>query len=532
MISCALLLVLLQSVHSHYSFDAFRAIQLDKNSMQFGSRRTAVNHQLTPLPENILAVPLPTTEELQETVAASASAKKGALSRQMVIVPIAELSVKRFNLLLEDGASSLLILLPKDLNNLTTEQTAVWEAVESFILNNKFEIPIYFSYDNEDMVEVAKVGPESTDRYQAVVSGPEATAASSVLMYNFQGWLHGAPAGAGHEGPSSTIALVANYDTFAAAPGLAFGMSGSGSSTVALLELARMFNRLYSDFRTHGSKNLVFVLTTGSSMNQAGSKHWLRAVDSRVLESIEFALCIDSLALLNNNNLYLHINKSPQNPEVRPLYDDFENTAKAMGIDFELRHDRINISDSRVHWQHEQFSRKRIVSATLSGRREFSKASSGLLDTKARVDEAVLTKNIKFIAEVLAKQLYKTIDPFSADVFEESRSANQNSVAHWISFLSQHHRVNSKFTKGNAVADRLEQALVQYTTEAKRVAFPADSSYQFYTTPTRSLLNIYSVKPFSFDLYFMGGVVAYLVLLHVFLKAAFGSISDIFFLKK
>jgi len=64
---------------------------------------------------------------------------------------------------------------------------------------------------------------------------------------------------------------------------LAAGVDQSGSGAVALLELARMFARLYGDFRTQGSANLLFLLTSAGRLNYAGDKQWLSTVDSRTV---------------------------------------------------------------------------------------------------------------------------------------------------------------------------------------------------------------------------------------------------------
>lgn len=42
-----------------------------------------------------------------------------------------------------------------------------------------------------------------------------------------------------------------------------------------LLELVRLFSNLYSDPKTHGKYNIVFLLSGAGKFNYQGSKKWL-----------------------------------------------------------------------------------------------------------------------------------------------------------------------------------------------------------------------------------------------------------------
>ena len=53
---------------------------------------------------------------------------------------------------------------------------------------------------------------------------------------------------------------------------------------MALLELARMFSRLYSSTRMRGEHNLLFVLTSGGKVNFAGARQWLDQAPHRLLD--------------------------------------------------------------------------------------------------------------------------------------------------------------------------------------------------------------------------------------------------------
>lgn len=69
---------------------------------------------------------------------------------------------------------------------------------------------------------------------------------------------------------------------------LAVGTDHNGSGVVAILELIRVFSRLYADHRTQGSYNLLFILAGAGRQNFAGIKHWFRTIDSRTSAMFSF----------------------------------------------------------------------------------------------------------------------------------------------------------------------------------------------------------------------------------------------------
>jgi hypothetical protein len=77
-----------------------------------------------------------------------------------------------------------------------------------------------------------------------------------------------------------TVAVVAHYDTLGAAVDLATGAK-DGAGLAAVLELARLFSRLYSQPRNRVAVNFLFVVTGGSKLNYAGTDQWLKSLDSK-----------------------------------------------------------------------------------------------------------------------------------------------------------------------------------------------------------------------------------------------------------
>lgn len=125
---------------------------------------------------------------------------------------------------------------------------------------------------------------------------------------------------------------MAYYDSLAVAPSLATGADSNGGGVVAVLELARMFRKLYDGPRSHGNFNLLFLLTGGGRLNYAGARHWLLNTDAKLLESVQFALCLDSIG--SGEGLYLHISKMHKDPKIVALYEVFFRCLFGLGSFF------------------------------------------------------------------------------------------------------------------------------------------------------------------------------------------------------
>lgn len=198
----------------------------------------------------------------------------------------------------------MIIVLPE---NMDSELSDKWRLAESTLLKNSFIIPVYFIYENDELdhivrtIEAASGFEKITtqdklynailgDDFQFTVSTSEPSVLKQVTGTNLKGWI-----GGNGDASSPTFAIVANYDALAASPELSFSSKTTTSSTVILLELARLFNKLYSQPRTQSQYNILFLLTTGGHFNYYGSKQWLNEIDDRLAKSLEFVICLDSL---------------------------------------------------------------------------------------------------------------------------------------------------------------------------------------------------------------------------------------------
>ncbi|KAA3490287.1 nicalin-1-like [Gossypium australe] len=384
------------------AIDVYRLIQYDMSGSAYGSRFAALNHH-----------------------AASLHFPPGAdLSRAVLIIPLRELNITfvREYINQKKPLGGLLFLLPdifsfenggnkqvhekEQLKNLLAE-------LEQLLIHANIPYPVYFAFENDEIDTVladikkndaiGQPATATTGGYKLVIPTPEPKKVASPTITNIQGWLSGLKAD-GDTNQLPTIAIVASYDTFGAAPALSVGSDSNGSGVVALLEIARLFSLLYSNPKTRGRYNLLFGLTSGGPYNYNGTQKWLRSFDQRLRESIDYAICLNSIGSWDNE-LWIHVSKPPENAYIKQIFEGFSNVAEELDIKVGLRHKKINISNPRVAWEHEQFSRLRVTAATLSEistAPELLQGTGGLFDSRQFVNETAITRGVKLVAESLA----------------------------------------------------------------------------------------------------------------------------------
>jgi hypothetical protein len=104
---------------------------------------------------------------------------------------------------------------------------------------------------------------------------------------------------------------------------LSYGCDSNGSGVVALLELSRIFSKLYKRSKTIPPLNIVFLLTAQGKFNYHGLKKWIEEqsetneiVGKIDLDDVVVAICLDSLGKSasnnENSNLFMHVSKPPK----------------------------------------------------------------------------------------------------------------------------------------------------------------------------------------------------------------------------
>ncbi|KAJ0083646.1 hypothetical protein Patl1_30363 [Pistacia atlantica] len=335
------------------------------------------------------------------------------------------------------------------------------EELERLLIHVKMPYPVYFAFENDEIEAVlddvkkndatGQSATATTGGYKLVVPTSEPRKVASPTITNIQGWLQGLKAD-GDSNQLPTIAIVASYDTFGAAPALSVGSDSNGSGVVALLEIARLFSLLYSNPKTRGRYNILFGLTSGGPYNYNGTHKWLRSFDQRLRESIDYAICLNSIGSWNNE-LYIHVSKPPENAYIKQIFEGFSNVAEELDFKVGLKHKKINISNPRVAWEHEQFSRLRVTAATLSelsAAPELLESTGGLLDSRHFVNEASIIRSVKLVAESLARHIYgfqgKNIKIFADN---SSLAVNPSYIRSWLDLVSRTPRVAPFLSKND-----------------------------------------------------------------------------------
>ncbi|KAF5744894.1 hypothetical protein HS088_TW07G00475 [Tripterygium wilfordii] len=200
--------------------DVYRLIQYDISGVPFGSRLATLNHP-----------------------AASMNFSPAAdISRTVLMIPLRELNITflREFIAQRRPLGGLLFFLPQMLNfekrGNKTGNYQIYEMellktvlakLERLVVHANIPYPVYFAFEDDDIDAVladlkkndatGQPATATTGGYKLIVLAPEPKKVASPTIMNIQGWLRGLKAD-GDTNQLPTIAIVASYDTFGAAP--------------------------------------------------------------------------------------------------------------------------------------------------------------------------------------------------------------------------------------------------------------------------------------------------------------------------
>ncbi|XP_077835140.1 BOS complex subunit NCLN isoform X1 [Macaca mulatta] len=324
-----------------------------------------------------------------------------------------------------------------------------------------------------------------------------------------------------------TIVIVAHYDAFGVAPWLSLGADSNGSGVSVLLELARLFSRLYTYKRTHAAYNLLFFASGGGKFNYQGTKRWLEDnldhTDSSLLQdNVAFVLCLDTVG--RGSSLHLHVSKPPREGTLQHAFlRELETVAAHQfpEVRFSMVHKRINLAEDVLAWEHERFAIRRLPAFTLSHLESHRDGQrSSIMDVRSRVDSKTLTRNTRIIAEALTRVIYNLTEkgtPPDMPVFTEQMQIQQEQLDSVMDWLTNQPRAAQLVDKDSTFLSTLEHHLSRYLKDVKQHHVKADKrdpEFVFYDQ-LKQVMNAYRVKPAVFDLLLAVGIAAYLGMAYV-----------------
>uniref|UniRef100_A0A9J7XMF3 BOS complex subunit NCLN n=2 Tax=Cyprinus carpio TaxID=7962 RepID=A0A9J7XMF3_CYPCA len=449
------------------------------------------------------------------------------LSRRCVMMRLADFSYEKYQKALQQSAGAVVIILPQNMSTMPQDIVQQFMELEPELLATETIVPVYFALEDEELLSIytqtqissSSQGSSSAaevllhtataNGFQMVTSGAQSKAVSDWAITSLEGRLSGA---GGEDLP--TIVLVAHYDSFGVAPWLSYGADSNGSGVAILLELARLFSRLYSYKRTHAGYNLLFFLSGGGKFNYQGTKRWLEDnldhTDSSLLQdNVAFVLCLDTLG--NSDNLYLHVSKPPKEGSPQHvLLKELETvvTHQHPDLKFSMVHKKINLADDTLAWEHERFGIRRLPAFTLSHLESHrSPARHSIMDMRPHVDLTKLRRNTKVIAETLARVIYNLTE----------KQVQEDQLASLVDWLTAQPRAAQLLDKDSSIVNTLEYYLNHYLKDVKRHLVRADKrdpEFVFYDQ-LKQTMNAYRVKPAIFDLLLAFCIAAYLGVLYL-----------------
>ncbi|KAM8868600.1 BOS complex subunit ncln [Synchiropus picturatus] len=519
-VTALLLLVSVQNLQgsaltaaSSYEFTAYRMQQFNMAQRKHGCRGAIV-------------------------VAEARSSDEPVLTRRCVVMKVSDFSTEKYLQAQRQNAAAILILLPQNTSGIPPETTQSFMISERDALLMESPIPVYVALEDEQLLymydEVKQTASIRTSSifirvlrsmitataFQILVSNNAPIKAISDTTFIT---LEGVLPGAGDDVP--TIVITAHYDSYGLAPWLSYGADSNGSGVVILLELVRLFQKLYSSSSTRPPFHLLFSLTGGGKHNFLGTKRWIEenldhAESSLLHDNVAFVLCLDTLA--NGDELHVHVSRPPKADT--PLHSFVQQLQEVVSSRFSwvktgMVHKKINLVESTVAWEHERYSLRRIPGFTLSHLEDpKSELRGSILDDMSQVDLRKLKRNGIIIAETLARFMFNLSDkgsPKDLQLFKGQMDFHDSRVSSLMSTLTSLPRATQLLDKEPGqvtLVNTLEQEFRHYLQQVHRHTFRQDKrdpDITFFDQMNQPIV-MYRVKPAAFDLFLGGCIAAYL----------------------
>ncbi|XP_060933771.1 BOS complex subunit ncln isoform X1 [Limanda limanda] len=530
-IPAVLILVSPLPAEAAHEFTVYRMQQYDLQGQPYGTRNAILNTEA-------------------RTVEAE------VLSRRCVIMRLADFSYDKYQKALRQSAGAVVITLPKNMSAMPQDIVQQFMELEPEMLATETIVPVYFAMEDDELLSIytqtltssssqgslsaaeVLLHTATANGFQMVTSGAQSKAVNDWAITSLEGRL----AGVGGE-DLPTIVVVSHYDSFGVAPWLSYGADSNGSGVSMLLELARLFSKLYTYKRTHAGYNLLFFVSGGGKFNYQGTKRWLEEnldhTDSSLLQdNVAFVLCLDTLG--NGDSMHLHVSKPPKEGTPQfTLLKELETVVSSQypEVKFSMVHKKINLADDMLAWEHERFGIRRLPAFTLSHLPSHRLAErSSIMDSRSvspsshhgageppagpHVDVNKLGRNTKVVAEALARVIYNLTEkgaPGDLQIFTEQMQVQEEQLSATVDWLTAQPRAAQLLDKDSSVVSTLEYHLGRYLKDVKRHYVKADKrdpEFVFYDQ-LKQTMNAYRVKPAIFDLLLAVCIAAYLGVMYL-----------------
>uniref|UniRef100_A0A8C9SVK6 Nicalin n=1 Tax=Scleropages formosus TaxID=113540 RepID=A0A8C9SVK6_SCLFO len=490
-----------------HEFTVYRMQQYDLQGQPYGTRNAILNTEA-------------------RTVEAE------VLSRRCVVMRLVDFSYERYQKALRQSAGAVVIILPQNMSTMPQDIVQQFMEMEPELLATETIVPVYFALEDDELLSIYEqtlissssqgsasaaevlLHTATANGFQMVTSGAQSKAVSDWAITSLEGRL----AGVGGE-DLPTIVLVAHYDSFGVAPWLSYGADSNGSGVSVLLELARLFSRLYTYKRTHAGYNLLFFVSGGGKFNYQGTKRWLEenldhTESSLLQDNVAFVLCLDTLG--NGNSLHLHVSKppkegSPQHVLLKEL--EMVISSQYPDVTFSMVHKKINLADDTLAWEHERFGIRRLPAFTLSHLDSHRNAvRSSIMDMRSGEKNGIgmggyHNQHHRYCFYCHNMAFFHGSSLWSMNFF----------IAALVDWLTTQPRAAQLVDKDSIVVTTLEYHLSRYLKDVKKHYVKADKrdpEFVFYDQ-LKQTMNAYKVKPAVFDLLLAVCIAAYLGVIYL-----------------
>ncbi|XP_078802551.1 BOS complex subunit ncln isoform X5 [Oryzias latipes] len=503
-IPAVLILVSPLPAEAAHEFTVYRMQQYDLQGQPYGTRNSILNTEARTMEADVL-------------------------SRRCVLMRLADFSFDKYQKALRQSAGAVVIMLPKNMSAMPQDVLQQFMELEPDMLTTETIVPVYFAIEDDELLSIYTQTLTSS-------SSQGSLSAAEVL-------LHTATANGFQMVTSGAQSKAISDWAITSLEWLSYGADSNGSGVSMLLELARLFSKLYTYKRTHAAYNLLFFVSGGGKFNYQGTKRWLEDnldhTDSSLLQdNVAFVMCLDTVG--NGDSLHLHVSKPPKEgtPQSSLLKElEMVISSQYPEVKFSMVHKKINLADDMLAWEHERFGIRRLPAFTLShlpSHRSvqrssimdvrsvsFSRHGAGEPPSGPHVDVKRLCRNTKVVAEALARVIYNLTEkqgaPGDLQIFTEQMQVQEEQLAAVVEWLTAQPRAAQLVDKDSSVVSTLEYHLGRHLKDVKRHYVKADKrdpEFVFYDQ-LKQTMNAYRVKPAIFDLLLAVCIAAYLGLMYL-----------------